>query len=447
MIYNEYKNLTAKLVKQCLKKGADAAEVYLEKSRNLNVRIRNGEVETITEVDTRGIGFRVFVKGKMGFAYSNDLSSDGLDKTIASAVSFAGHITPDKNNVLPTEKGMIEIADFFDPGLTGIPLDKKIKMTTDLETLAMKDKRITKSTGSRFYEKEAWVFIANSNGLQKDYKTTACGLGVGVVAEKGEQKTTGYETCFRRKFSLLLPLEKIAAMAAEEAYEMLDPKMVKTQKAPVLFHPNAASSILRGILGAVNGERVLQGASFLAKAMDKTVASPLFTLVDDGTSETGPNSRPFDGEGVPVQKRLIFDKGVLKGFMYNTAVAKRAGVKSSGNASRRGFQSLPRIGYHNVYMAPGDVSPEEIVKNTKKGLMVKGVTGYGINPVSGNFSGGAQGFWIENGKIAFPVKGLTIAGTADSILNGIDMVGNDLDPYRSLTAPTFRVKEMQIGGE
>ena len=181
--------------------------------------------------------------------------------------------------------------------------------------------------------------------------------------------------------------------------------------------------------------------------MDNKIASDLLTLIDDGTRPRGLRSKPFDGEGVHTQKRILIDKGILKGFMYNTIIARRAGVKSTGNASRRGFRSLPGIGPHNLYMAAGKDSKEKIIKATQNGLLLKGVTGYGINPVNGNFSGGASGFWIKNGKIVYPVKGLTIAGTADEMLNGIDMVGDDLDLNRSFTAPTFRIREMQIGGE
>ncbi len=228
---------------------------------------------------------------------------------------------------------------------------------------------------------------------------------------------------------------------------MLDPQMVKTQKAPVIFDPDAARAILGGILSAVNGEHVLQGRSFLAKKMNQKIASELVTIIDDGTRPKGLESKPFDGEGVPTQKRIIVDKGVLKGFMYNTIVAKRAGVKSTGNASRRDFTNLPGIGAHNFYMKAGKSTRDEIIMETEKGLLLKGVTGYGINPVSGSFSGGASGFWVENGKIAFPVRGLTIAGPAFEMLNNIDMVGDDLDLTRSFAAPTFRIKLMQIGGK
>jgi PmbA protein len=155
---------------------------------------------------------------------------------------------------------------------------------------------------------------------------------------------------------------------------------------------------------------------------------------------------PFDGEGIPTRRRVIIDKGVLQGFMYNTAVASRAGARSTGNASRGGYSGLPGIGPHAFYIAAGTSSPEAILRDTPRGLYVNGVTGYGINPVNGNFSGGAQGFWIENGRRAFPVRGLTIAATAAEMLLGIDLMGDDLDLNRTVTGPTFRIREMQIGG-
>jgi PmbA protein len=311
----------------------------------------------------------------------------------------------------------------------------------------MKDSRISKSAGAGYGEGEREVFLANSNGLSKSHKSSSCSLGVSVVAEKGDEKSTGGESCSRRFFADLLPPEEIAAAAARRAYELIDARMVKTQRAAVIFDPNVASSLLGGIVAAVNGERVLQGASFLGNRMNQKVASELVTLMDDGTRPKGLASSPFDGEGVPTARRVILDKGVLKGFMYNTSVGKRAGVKSTGNASRGGFTSLPGIGPHSFYMAAGSTPPEEILKATSVGLLLKGVTGYGLNPVNGQFSGGAQGLWVENGKIAFPVRGLTIAGTAAEVLDGIDMVGNDLDLNRSTTAPTFRIRMMQIGGE
>lgn len=443
----DYKILAEQLVKKCLKKGADQAEVYIESGRNLSIRVRNGEVETVQDASSHGVGFRVFVKGKMAFSSCNDFSEKALENAIDSAVRFAQNTTPDENNIFPTDKGITIVEDLNDPQISQIPMEKKIDLVKKVEKLAMKDSRITKSAGAGYREGEGEVFIANSNGLSKTSRMTACSYGVSVVAEKGEQKSSGGESCSRRFFTDLKPPEEIAEKAAKDAYEMLDPKMVKTQKASVIFNPDVARAILGGILGAINGERVLQGASFLARKMNQKIASDLVTIIDDGTRPKGLGSKPFDGEGVPTQKRIIVDKGVLKGFMYNTIVANRAGVRSTGNAYRGSFTSLPGISAHNFYIEAGESSPEDIIKATKKGLLLKGVTGYGINSVNGNFSGGASGFWIENGKIAFPVKGLTIAGTAFEMLNAIDMVGSDLDLNRTFTAPTFRIKLMQIGGE
>ncbi|MDH4257487.1 MAG: TldD/PmbA family protein [Candidatus Aminicenantes bacterium] len=443
----DYKGLAEQLVNKCVKKGADLAEVYIESGRNLSIEVRNGEIETVQESATHGVGFRVFVQGRMAFSSCNDFTENALNNAIESAIRFAVNTTPDENNVLPDDKGLTQVEGLYDPQISQIPMEKKIELAKKVEKLAMKDPRITKSSGASYSEGEGEVFIANSNGLLKSSKESGCGFGVSVVAEKDDQKSTGGESCSRRFYADLKPPEEIAEKAARDAYEMLDPRMIKTQKAAVIFDPDVARSVLGGILAAVNGERVLQGASFLRDKMDQKIASELVTIIDDATRPKGMRSRPFDGEGVPTQRRVIVDKGVLKGFMYNTIVAKRAGVKSTGNASRGGFTSIPGIGAHGFYMEAGQSSPQDIISATKVGLLLKGITGYGINPVNGNFSGGASGFWIENGKIAFPVKGLTVAGNAFEMFNGIDMVGNDLDLNRSFTAPTFRIKLLQIGGE
>jgi PmbA protein len=442
-----YIELSEKLVKKSLSLGANAAEIFLETSKTLSVNVLKSEIETIEEASSQGIGFRVFVDGKMGFSHCNDFGDRSLEDTISKAIAFAKLTSPDENNVLTDDKGITNVEGLFDPGISAVTMDKKIQMALDLEKLAMSDSRITKSSGAGFGESESEIFIANSNGLVKSYKSSVCSLGVSVVAEKGDQKNTGDESCSRIYFADLIPLEEIAAVASRKAWELLDPVMVGTQKASVIFDPDVARALIGGIITAINGERVLQGASFLKDFLNKQFASSLLTIVDDGTRPKGLASSPFDGEGVPTMKNTLVQNGILKSFIYNTKAAKRAGVKSTGNASRRDFSSLPGIGIHNVFLEPGKHSKNEIIAGTKKGLLLKEVTGYGIDPVSGNFSGGATGFWVVNGEIVHPVKGLTIAGRAFDILNAIDMMGNDLDMNRALSAPTFRVAEMQIGGK
>jgi PmbA protein len=442
----DFLQLAEKLVKKSLSLGADSSEVFLETSRNLSVNVLNSEIETIEEASSQGAGFRVFVGGKMGFSHCNDFSDKALEDTISRAIAFAKLSSPDENNVLSDDKSISTVEELYDSGFSGIPMDKKIALALELEKLAMKDSRITKSSGAGYGESESEIFIANSNGLLKSYKSSGCSVGVSVVAEKGEQKNTGGEYCSRVFFSDLESPGKIAETAARKAWELLDPVMIKTQRAAVLFDPDVARSLLGGIIAAINGERVLQGASFLKDSLNKQFASPLLSIYDDGTRKRSLGSSPFDGEGVPTMKNVLVQEGVLKSFIYNTKAAKRAGVKSTGNASRGGFSSLPGIGTHNIYLLPGKNTKEEIISATKKGLLLKDVTGYGIDPVSGNFSGGASGFWIENGQIVHPVKGVTIAGKASDILTAIDMMGNDIDMNQTFASPTFRVAEMQIGG-
>ncbi len=443
----DYKALSAQLVQTCLKKGADGAEVFIQTGRRLSIEVRKSEIETVQEASSQGIGFRIFTKGKMAFASCNDFSDAATSSAIDSAVRFAQQTTADLNNQLPDDKGVSSIEGLYDARISQIAMEKKIELARTVEKLAMKDSRITKSDGSRYSDSEGEIFIANSNGLSKNYQLSACSLVVSVVAEKGSQKSSGGESCSRRFFADLKAPEEIAAKAARKAYELLDPRMVKTQKAAVIFDPDVAGALLGGFAAAVNGESVLQGASFLGTRITQRIGSPLLTIIDDGTRAKGMGSRPFDGEGCPTQKRTIIDKGVLMGFMYNTIIARRAGTKSTGNASRGGFTSVPGIGPNNFYLAAGSSTREGIIAATTRGLLLTEITGYGINPVNGDFSGGASGFWVESGKIAFPVKGLTVAGRADEMLNGIDMVADDLDLNRPTTAPTFRIRELQIGGE
>jgi PmbA protein len=443
----DYKGLAEELVKKCLKQGADAAEVYIQSSRDLDIEVRNAEVETIKEAASQGVGIRVFSRGRMAFTYSNDLSLSSLVGQITQAIDMAATTTEDESNVLPSDQGVTEVGPLFDPEIAVISMNRKIDMAKEVEKLAMQDSRITKSAGAGFSEGEREIFIANSHGLSKNYKSSFCSLGVSVVAEKEDQKSSGGESSTCRFFQDLKSPKELADKAALDAYMMLDPRMVKTQRAAVIFDPDVARAILGGILAAINGERVLQGASFLAGKLGQKIISENITIIDDGTIPRGLSTHPFDGEGVPTQKRKIIENGVLKGFLYNTGIAKRAGTQSTGNATRGDFSRLPGIGAHSFYIAAGEKSPEEIIQSTPKGLWLKGVTGYGINPVNGNFSGGASGFWIEDGKPIFPVKGLTIASTASEMLIGIDALGSDLDLKRAMTAPTLRIANMQIGGD
>ncbi len=295
------KALAEQLVQRCLKKGADAAEVYLESNRELSLEVRNGEIETVQEAASAGAGIRVLIGGRLAFASVNDLREATLEDAIGRAVGFAKITTADPDHVLPEDSTTVEVAGLYDPNIAVTPLDRKIELIKAVEIAAMKDSRITKSAGSGYGEGESEVFIANSTGLLKTYRASGCSFGVSVVAEKGEQKSSGGEYCGRRFFADLKTPEEVAEKAARKAYETLDPEKVKTQKAAVIFDCDVAGTLLAGILSAVDGESVLQGASFLGGKLDQKIASDMLTVIDDGLRPKGPASAPFDGEGVTTQ--------------------------------------------------------------------------------------------------------------------------------------------------
>lgn len=249
----DIKGIAEQLVKFSLKKGADAAEVYIESGRNLSVAVRKGDVETVEEAAANGAGIRVFVKGRMAFASSNDLGAKSLEDAAGRAVEFARVTTSDPNNVLPDDMGTTAVNGLYDPRIAQIPMEEKIDLAKRVEKLALKDPRITRSDGANYGENDSEVVIANSNGFLKSYKSSGCAYGVSVVAEKGDQKSSGGEFCGRRFYADLKPAEEIAAKAARDAFEALDPKPVKTQRAPVIFHADVSRALLGGILGAVNG--------------------------------------------------------------------------------------------------------------------------------------------------------------------------------------------------
>jgi PmbA protein len=241
-----YKRLSETLVTKCLRFGADAAEVYIQTGRSLSIRILNSDIDTIQESATAGVGFRVIVDGRLGFSHSNDFTTRSLDDTIKRAIAFAKLTSPDEFNLLPGDKGFTDVEGLYDPEIAEVPMERKIAMAKELEASALRHPRVSLSSGAGFGEGEGEIFIANSNGIAKTYKLSSCSLSVSVVAEKGDQRNTGGDSCSRRFFADLLPIEEIGATASKRAYELIDPLMVRTQRASVVFDPRWHLLFLEG---------------------------------------------------------------------------------------------------------------------------------------------------------------------------------------------------------
>jgi PmbA protein len=444
----DFKTIGETIISKAKKYGADEAEAYFENVREFGVEIRNGAVETLQKSESNGLGLRVFVNRQLGFCSTSDLTPASLDETVRKTVDLAKITGSRPWNGLPDfELGTPKDLDLYDPGIASVPDETKMKMARDLEKAALGlDKRITNSSGSSFSNTEKTVGIFNSKGMGYLYKETSFSVGVSVIAgEKNSMQSGGWSSS-KRFFKELAPLEEIAATAVKKAVEKLNPKPVKTANVPVVFDRYAAGSFWRGLGFALGGDSAYRKTTFLCDLLDKPIASPLITAVDDPTIPRFVGSMPFDGEGNLTRRNVIIDKGVLKLFFYESMTARKTGVRAHTTARRYGYQTSPYASALCVIVENGREPFEALLKDIKQGLYVTGLRGLGTNATTGSYSVGGSGFWIENGAVAYPVDGVTLGGTTLEILKNIDMLANDLDMRGPLNSPSFRVSSMTVGG-
>lgn len=446
----EYKELPAELVKKSLKAGADQSEVYLEEGKELLLRVRKGEIEILKQTRTKGLGLRVFLKKKLGFSYTSDFTLQPLDDLIEKTIFLAKNSSEDEFNGLPeniepvSEKGDLKI---YDTQLKNFPTEMKIELAKRAEDTAFSvDPRITNSDGAEYRDHEAQIHLANSSGVNLSYQRTSVSLSCSPIAEKdGEKRGNGFWD-YKSLLEDLEPPEKIGKIAAERALRMLGSKKIETQKVPIILDPLTASGFLAGLSYGVNGDLAAKNSTFLAEKLNQKIGSDLLNVWDDAILPKGVGSSPFDGEGTTTQRKKVFENGILKTFLHNNYSAKKMKTFSTGNASR-GYDSIPRISALNFYLENGKIDPKDIIHSVKKGFFVTDLAGFGMNIVTGDYSQMAEGLWIEDGELTFPVSQVTIAGTIMDMLNGIEMVGNDLVFRGSISSPTIKFSEMVVSGK
>jgi PmbA protein len=445
----DYKALAEKIVKKALTLGADEAETFVENRREFTLRVRNGDVETIKQATSKGIGLTVFRDKKLGFSYTSDLSEESIEEFAKKTVQLSLVADSKPWNGLPdVSEGKIRDLDLYDPSVSDIPNDKKIKIAKEVEKMALdRDKRITKSYGSSFGDTEEEVFLVNSKGVSLSFKNTQVGFSVSVVAGEGNDMQSGGWSSYKRHFKELDTIEHVAEKAGKRAVEKLGARPVATQKASVVYDRYAAGSFWYGILFAMNGDSVYKKTTFLTDLLEKPVASELITVTDDPAIPRHISSVPFDGEGKITRKNILIDKGILKMFIYDTITARKAGVQVNTITRRRGFRSAPYGSFLNVVVQNGSESREKLISGIKNGFYVTELRGLGTDIPTGNYSCGASGFWIKDGELSFPVDGVTLGGNALDMLKRIEAVANDLDLRGGLNSPSFRITEMIIGGK
>lgn len=447
---NRYEQLVKAILSKAKKRGADQTEVFLQMGRDSAVRVRDGEIEDLSQSTQKGLGIRVIAKSRLGFAYTSDFDLQSVEHFIDRAVSLASASASHKLNGLPKKsdlKGKKAAGELFDPAVDKLPADWKIKSALEMEKAGKSvDPRITtfESVGAGDYVSE--VIWGSTEGGVDGYQGTYVYLFAMPVASDGIQLQTGYCVDTKRFLSDLQSPEQVGKEAARRALRMLGAKKVKSQKVPVVFDPQMAASFAANVAAAANGDSVFKKASVFAPLMGKTVGSALFSLVDDGVLPRGIATTPFDGEGVPTRRTPIVEKGLLKNFLYDVFTARKAETESTGNAAR-GYSSLPHIGTHNLYVESGDKKAEQIISEVKRGFYVTALLGSGANPVTGDYSRGANGLWIEDGELAYPVQEVTVAGNLLAMLKNVDAVGSDLQFRGSVAAPTLRFSELAVSGE
>ena len=330
-----------------------------------------------------------------------------------------------------------------------LTVDEEIRLARQTEDAAFSsDSRVTNSEGAECSAGYGSILLANSHGFVGSYSSSSYSLSVSPIAvnDQNGRMQRDYWYSVARKFQNLESPESIGREAARRTVRRLGSRQISTREVPVVFEPETAQSLLGHIASAVSGYSLYKEASFLLGQLGKSVASDQVTIIDDGRLANGLGSRPFDGEGVATRKNILVDGGTLTSYLLDTYSGRKLGMSSTGNASRS-VGDNPTVAATNLYLTPGHCSPKDILLSMKEGLLVTELIGFGVNMVTGDYSRGAVGFWVENGEIAYPVEEVTIAGNLKQMYQDVELIGNDLTFRGRLASPTVKIRKMTVAGQ
>jgi PmbA protein len=435
-------------------KPGEQVEAYAARSQGTEIKVFGGEVESLAAENVEGVGVRVVVDGRQGFAWAGSHDPAVVAETLAEARDNAGFGSIDEYLGLP---GPDEAAD---PGGERAPLDlwrdavlatatdDKVSLALALERAVMAaDARIRGVRSVSYGDGASEMALANSLGVEATSRRTVCSVSALTLAGEGVDTRTGYGFSVGRE-PAELDLDEAARMAAERAVRLLGATQPKSRKLAVVFDPLVASSILGVIAGALNGESVLKGRSMFANRSGETVAGAGISIVDDPTNPEAFGAAGYDSEGVPTRPVRLIEHGTLVRFLHNVHTGRRSGAGTTGSAVRAGYTSTPGVGPRALHFEPGSATPEELLRRADGGLFVQAITGLhsGASPVSGDFSVGADGLMIRGGALAEPVREVTVASTFQRMLGHLE-VGNDLQWLAGgAAAITLLVPEMTMSG-
>jgi PmbA protein len=449
---NELVDLGERILAMATKGGATVAECLLRSGAELSARVRMDKPELVEEAAHRSAGLRVMKGKQVATTSTSDLTEAGVARFVSDALElvelaqedpFAGPAEPS----LLTDASKAPSLDLYDPKGGSVDAQQAIAFARAGERAAREfDKRISNSEGATFSRTAGGVALCLSSGFRGAYRGSYSSLSVVPVAsDEGGKNRRGYHWTAKRFLDDLDDPKKVGEEAARRTLRKLGAKTLKTCEVPVVFDPDAARSILGMLAGCIMGSSIWRKSSYLLGREGTAVASNLVTVIDDPLIARAPGSRPYDGEGLASRKNVVVENGVLRTFLCDSYSARKLGRESTGNAARGGSAGVS-CSTSNFILQPGTDSNDAIVKGTKQGLYVTEMMGFGFNAVTGDFSRGAGGFWIENGELAYPVSEVTISLNVDDLWKSIDAVGADLDLRTATAAPTIRVAKMTVAG-
>jgi PmbA protein len=432
-------------------------EVYVTRGTDTEVRAYEGEVESLTSADSSGVGIRVLVEdesgrgSRVGFAWAGSLDPSVIDAALGDARDNARFATPDPFVVLASPDGVEPVElELWDDGVASTPMEKKVALAVELDRATRAaDPRVRQVSSADYSDSRVEVAMATTTGLVSSRRRTTAFLSVDAIAGEGAETQTGTGFSVGRGPGDLVPDEAMDD-AVQRAVRMLGATKARSTHCTVVFDPRVVSTLLSAISAALSGEAVVKGRSFFAGRVGESVATPGVTLVDDPTDPRAFGAATHDGEGLACRRNVLISDGVLRMFVYDTVSAMRAGTLSTGSAVRGGFAGTPSAGCRALVLTPGDKSAEEILAAVGDGFYVQSISGVhsGVNPVSGDFSVGAEGLLLVGGSLEQPVREVTVASTLQRMLQSMVEIGADLRWLPGVAAgQTLAIADMALGGE
>ncbi len=421
--------------------GAEQAEATVSSVRRLHVEARGENVAKLEGSTGKSLHVRVFTGSRNATLVTSDFSPESMRAALRRTVDQAGVIAPDPFSGLP-DACATDLPDLalYDAAIAQREDVAKVEDALALERWIREDPRIQNSSGSHYGDGISTLALANSAGFQASYRSTRASRSSGPVAQDGPLKRTAHYGTGARYLAELEDVERVARIAARRATEMFGARKPPTMRLPVIFERDVAAAVLDDLFQAISAANVATGNSWAADRVGERIGSDLVTIVDDGRMPGKLGSSPFDGEGVATRRTPVFERGVLRTFLFDSYYARKLGGQTTGNSTGGG------IGANSFYLEAGTRSLDELVAGTERGVLILDTIGFATEHASGNYSRGARGFYIERGELAYPIDEFTIAGQFDAMLAGIDAVANDLRYDGSVVAPSFRVAEMTVSG-